>query len=399
MSTHGAVAALLAAALGTIACGSRADAPTPPSSAGEQASGWTGTIEERGGVVHVRNPATGLWADAMTTPLRFELDTVFGGAAAHLSTIAGAAVDGDGNLHVLDAASNELVKLDADGAVIHRVDLGGDDASGNAATRGMAYDGEDGIWVVGRDGERLDAWSTDGTHRRTVAVRDLGLGAVYMGGFLAPGRLVLIADEVHHMATNDYIVVDVTGDAAVSARFSIGAEPMVPIPPGVVLQLSHHFHQGRIFVGTWEQYILRVYDADGALLRRVTRPVDYLRRPGFALLDEQYLGVALGGLAAPLVLDTGHWLAMASWPTNVDNPNALAETPVNERPAIEWASSLDLFDAEGRFLYTLPYPGARAPDIGTPFAAGPGGALYTVSTDPFPQVRRYRVIVQPPELP
>ena len=138
------------------------------------------------------------------------------------------------------------------------------------------------------------------------------------------------------------------------------------------------------------------YDARGALRRRVTRPVDYLRRPGFAALDEQYLGVALGGLAAPIVLDSGYWLVLAAWPTNVDDPNALAETPAAQRPEIVWASSLDLFDPEGRFLYSLHTPGSQSPEIGRPWAVGPHGRLYTVVADPFPQVRRYRVILQPP---
>ena len=86
----------------------------------------------------------------------------------------------------------------------------------------------------------------------------------------------------------------------------------------------------------------------------------------------------------------------ATWPTNVDAPNTFAETPASERPAIEWASSLDLFDAEGRFLYALQYPGRPLPDIGRPWTVGLDGALYTVSAEPFPQVRRYRVVLDPP---
>ena len=137
-------------------------------------------------------------------------------------------------------------------------------------------------------------------------------------------------------------------------------------------------------------------DARGALRRRVTRPVNYLRRPGFAMVEKKYLGVALGGLAAPIVLDSGYWLVLATWPTNVDDPNALAEMPAAQRPEIMWASSLDLFDPEGRFLYSSHTPGAQSPAIGRPWAIGPHGRLYTVIADPFPQVRRYRVVLQPP---
>jgi hypothetical protein len=384
---------LCAAAIVAAACSPETSAPPPP--AGD-ADDWQGTIEERDGVVHVRNPTAGLWDDAATPPIRFEPDGVYGGPDSRLSSIAGAVVDRDGNLHVFDAIDAELVKLARDGSVMHRVGSAGSGATEFNGVRGIAYDGEASIYVVNQEGTRLDAWSIDGDHEGTMSVEELGLTSVYMGGFVDPRRLALIVDDVHNMAMNEYAIVELGEQPSIGTRFDIGAEPMVPIPPGVVLQLSHSFHDGQILVGTWEQYVLRVFDADGSLRRRVTRPVDYLRRPGFALQDEQYLGVALGGLAAPIVLDSGHWLVFATWPTNVDNPNDFAETPASERPAIEWASSLDLFDDEGRYLTSLRYPGSQAPDIGRPWTTGPDGALYTVTADPFPQVRRYRVIIEPP---
>ena len=381
------------------ACSSDSPAPTSGTESSDfarQGSVWQGTIEERNGVVHVRNPDAALWGDAATSPLRFEPDGVFGGPAAQISSIAGAIVDGDGNLHIYDAQQSELIALSDDGAVLWRRGERGDGVEQFDGVRGIAYDGADLIYVVNQNGRRLDAWGTDGTHRRSLSVADLGLGRVYMGGFLSTHRIALLTDAVHNMAANEYVIVDLDTEPAVQTRFTIGAQPMVPIPPGVVLQLSHYFHDDNILVGTWEQYVLRVYDARGALRRRVTRPVDYLRRPGFAMVEKQYLGVALGGLAAPIVLDSGYWLVLATWPTNVDDPNALAETPAAQRTEIMWASSLDLFDPEGRFLYSAHTPGSQSPAIGRPWAVGPRGRLYTVIADPFPQVRRYRVVLQPP---
>jgi len=381
-------------ALAAIACASEPPAPTPQGAAD---SSWEGTIEERNGVVSVTNPTAGLWDHAATPPLVFEPDGVFGGPAAQISSIAGAIVDNDGNVHIFDALDAQLVKLAGDGSVLHRSGSAGEGAQQFHSVRGMAYDGVDTIYFANQAGERLDAWGTDGAYRRSIPLADLGLESAYMGGFLSPGRLALLSDTVHNMATNEYIVVSLGEQPAVEARFRIGADPMVPIPPGVVLQLSHYFSAGEILVGTWERYVLRVYDGAGQLRRRVTRPVEYLRRPGFAIRGEQYLGVSLGGLAAPIVLENGHWLVLAAWATNVDVPNTFAETPAAERPTIEWASSLDLFDPQGRFLYSLQYPGQQTPDIGRPWTVGPEGRLYTVAADPFPQVRRYRASLNPPD--
>jgi hypothetical protein len=369
--------------------------PSPPAS-GAESPDWQGTIEERAGVVHVRNPNAALWGDAASSPIRFEPDGVFGGPGAQISSIAGAVVDRDGNLHVYDALQSELVALSEDGAVLWRRGERGDGVDQFDGVRGIAYDGAELVYVVNQNGTRLDAWGIDGDHRRSLSIGGLGLERVYMGGFLTTHRIALLTDAVHNMATNEYVIVDLDGEPTVDARFSIGAQPVVPIPPGVVLQLSHYFHDNQILVGTWEQYVLRVYDAGGALRRRVTRPVDYLRRPGFAIADEQYLGVALGGLAAPIVLPSGHWLVLAAWPTNVDDPNGFAEMPAADRPEIAWASSLDLFDADGRFLYSLQTTGSQSPEIGRPWAVGPRGRLYTVTADPFPQVRRYRIVLDPP---
>lgn len=392
--TESRIISVLTATMLLTAC---AGEQAPPDADDGVDPGWQGTIEERNGVVNVDNPVAPLWEDTAGAPLVFEPDGVFGGPDSGITGIGGAVVDREGNLHVYDPLAGALIKLDDNGAVLHRT---GDSASGDrelSDVRGMAYDGADAVWLVNQNGTRLDAWNLDGTHQQTIEVGDLGLGSAYMGGFLSPGRLVLLTEGPGHMAANEYVVIDLDGQPpSVADRFTVSAQPMVPIPPGVVLQLSHHFEDGHILVGTWEQYVLREYDADGSLLRRVTRPVDYLRRPGFALVDGQYLGVALGGLAAPIVLDSGHWLVLASWPTNVDDPNGFAETPIAQRPTIAWDSSLDLFDVEGRFLYSLSYPGVPSPDIGRPWTVGPQGRLYTVVADPFPQVRRYRVVLRSP---
>jgi hypothetical protein len=55
-----------------------------------------------------------------------------------------------------------------------------------------------------------------------------------------------------------------------------------------------------------------------------------------------------------------------------------------------WRGSIDLFDADGRFLCALESDGAT-PEIGQIQVIGPDGRLYTSVNDPFPQVHRYRV--------
>ncbi len=366
--------------------------------AGDHAGHATTDAADDGGLF-IRNPGPGLWQEATSPPVRFEQDGTFGGEASHVESIAGAVVDRDANVYIYDAQRAELSGFSEDGDVLWRAGSAGSGPDQFEGVRGVAYDGVEAIWVVNQNGLRLDAWSTTGEHVRSVDLEESGVGRSFMGGFLSSDRVALLADIVYATAANEYVVLRLGDEPAIETRFRIGADPMTPIPPGVVLQLSHSFDGGKIYVGGWENYKLREYSGAGELLRSVTREVDHLRRPGFATIGDRYLGISFGGLAAPIVLGSGHWLVLASWPTNVDNPNAFAEMPAAQRPPIQWSSSVDLFDTDGHFLYSSVTPGSQIPDIGRPWAVGPRDRLYTVSADPVPHLRRYRVVLDPPDEP
>lgn len=370
--------------------------PEPRTSTSPQTIRWQGTIDEFDGVVTVRNPDSGLWDGAPTPPLRFEPDGVFGGPAAQIEAIAAALVDVESNVYIYDSDRHELVGLSPDGTVRWRAGAAGAGPRQFRDVRGATYDGDETIYLVNQGGTRLDAWNTDGGFLAGIELAMLGIGRTFMGGFLPPNRIALLADEPFDTATNAYIIVELGDEPRVVQRFDIGAEPVIPMPPGLVLQLSHYFDADRILVGTWERYLLRVYDDTGSLQRRVTRPVKYLRRPGFAARGDGFAAISFGGLGAPIVLPTGHWIVVASWPTNVIDPNAYVELPPQQRPAIQWSSSIDLFDPDGRFLYSVETPGSPIPAIGRPWTIDSAGRLYTVIARPFPQVRRYRVVLDPP---
>ncbi|MEE3152167.1 MAG: hypothetical protein VX300_07820 [Acidobacteriota bacterium] len=358
---------------------------------------WEGTIEKVGSVITVLNPNSGIWDDAPVPPLRFEPDGLFGGPETQIEGIAAAIVDANSNVYIYDNHRHELVSMDPEGTILWRAGREGKGPGEFSAVRGAAYDGDKTIYLVNQEGTRLDAWKTNGTLSGNVELAELGIGKTFMGGFLPPNRVALLADDVFSSATNAYIIVELGDAPRVTHNFQIGTDPLMPIPPGLVLQLSHYFDDDRIFVGTWERYLLREYDDAGKLQRRVTRPVKYLRRPGFAARGTQFAAISFGGLGAPIVLPTGHWIVVASWPTNVDDSNAYVELPPQQRPAIQWSSSIDLFDPEGRFLYSLETPGSPVPAIGGPWATDTEGRLYTVIAQPFPQVRRYRVVIDPPQ--
>ena len=373
-------------------------AATSPESTDPQ---WAGSIEVRNGVTYVENPGIGLW-NGVSEPIRFDLEQLFGADSAPeeaiLGSIVGLVIDNDRNVHVYDSQASQLVSFAPDGSVTRRSGGPGEGPGQFNEVRGIALDGDDTIYVLNQAGTRLDLWGTDGRYRSTRRLEETGVRRAWMGGYLAGDRLALLA-TVFETAANDYVILHLREPITVEARFRVASIPEIKMPPGFIFQVSHYFHGDQILLGGWERYILRVYTSAGTLQRQVTRPVTYLRRPGFAAVGDATRGTSYGGLSAPLVLDSGHWLVFASWPTNVDDPNAFTAVEPEDRPPIEWSSSLDLFDPEGRFLASRLSPDTPLPDIGRPWVIGPSGALYTVHSEPFPQVRRYRLELNGPETP
>jgi hypothetical protein len=98
-------------------------------------------------------------------------------------------------------------------------------------------------------------------------------------------------------------------------------------------------------------------------------------------------------LKPPLPLADGMMLATASWtdPAEVERLRSLPEAPPFEDMMAAYRLSFDLFDAEGRYLTSLVRSMA---DMGLPDEVDAHGNVYANVMDPFPHVRRYRVVIE-----
>lgn len=147
-----------------------------------------------------------------------------------------------------------------------------------------------------------------------------------------------------------------------------------------------------IWVGNSGEYALEAYDRSGNRHRTIAIGVDYLRRPGYYSGPAGMSFINLGELMAPVRLLSGHLLVYARWPANVeDSDNFARRRAEGSNVDIEWNCSLDLFDMDGNLLGSSVWEGTREPEFGRPITVDGTGALYTVASEPFPQVRKYRV--------
>lgn len=141
--------------------------------------------------------------------------------------------------------------------------------------------------------------------------------------------------------------------------------------------------------------MLRRYAIDGTLVRQVERDVDVVVGPGVHSSDNSRSIRTYSHLSGPVRLSDPHFLVWASWPTNVDDPDAHLRRSRNDAAEeAVYATSLELFEKNGRYVEALRWENRRTPPIGRPTVVGPNEKLYTVTNRPFAQVRRYEVTLE-----
>lgn len=117
--------------------------------------------------------------------------------------------------------------------------------------------------------------------------------------------------------------------------------------------------------------------------------------PGVYAGDQSARMSSFSRLSTPLRLGD-HLLVHSYWPTNLTDPDAHVRRQARDQdvPEVTYDAALDLFTAEGQLRGRIHYEGTQTAAIGQPMTVGPDGKLYTSTTDPFPEVRRYAVRVE-----
>jgi len=359
--------------------------------------------EERDGLTWILNTGPGVWGDADPPPVGFELEQTFGVALAPeeamLGSIGSLDVDDEGSVYVLDRQSGRLVAFGAEGDVRWRVGSEGEGPGQFQRPRGMALDGAGSLFVANQGGGVLDQFDLSGSFLGRYPFRPSGLSTFSLDGFLASGRMVghdflggTVGTRLAVMRRGEPLELVADGE--------IDLYPELEIPAGVSAGVGVGVAGEEVMVGHDGRYEIRVFDGELDPVRVVARPdVDHLVRAGVAFVDGGRGGIApMSQLAPPLVFPDGRWLVYSSWPTGVEDPDEWVRRTMLDRQAAPergpQGRALDFFAPDGRYLGGLHWVGEGGPGIGRPSAIGADGRLYTTVSDPFPQVRRYRVIFE-----
>jgi len=362
------------------------------------AAEWKGTIEERDGVVYVDSPAAGLWQDDTRPPFRLELEQVFGvddePEEAILAEVLGGesfAVDGGGNVYVLDREDDQIVAFAPDGSVMWRAGGSGEGPGRIQGANGIVWDGGDRLYASLQNGGLVDVWDLEGNHVDRQRLADLGFSTAYVVGMLDPTTLVLWGWGRDRDGVTVYVLA-VGQPWRVQAEFFVsgGREDDPDLMDGTSIDVATG--GGRIRTGHRIDYLLREFDAHGNLTRVIRRDAP----PLVPTLTHGGTGNNFGEFNAPLLFPNGLLLVPRTRMPNVESAAQFvaeverAESFRDLGGLMERESALDLLDAQGRYIGSVEQPGWF--DVtALPALVGPDGKLYTRTQSPFPQVRRYRL--------
>lgn len=354
---------------------------------------WQGTIEERDGVTYVHNPAQGLWDGESGPSVRFELEQTFGADREPLeATLNGIwrqafDVDDDGNVYIFDGGDDRLVSFAADGSFRWSGGGPGQGPGEFSSAEGMAWNGASTIYVTNAGGARVDSWSIDGEFFESRSISHLAFPGGSLVGVLDEHTVVLQTSSRYRAGVR-VGVIDLRGDGTKVADFDVDISS-APTDAGAIMEVE--IVDGSIAIGDRDSYDLRFYSRDGALQRVVSREFERMVSP--PPREERREGVyARSWLKPPLPLADGLMLATAYWtdPEALERLRGRAEPPPFEDVQATGRTSFDLFDSDGRYLTSV---FDEEVGIGNADEVDGEGRVYTVVNDPYPHVRRYRVII------
>jgi hypothetical protein len=377
-------------------------------------------VTDSAGIAVVANPAEGVWGpdDAWTVEEVLSIGSVEGDIVYQFGTIAGVDVDAEGNVYIADQQAQDVRVFDATGQYVRT--LGGPGSGPGEMGRGVT-----GVFVAGGEvlvpdlgNQRIDRFDTEGASIGSQRL-DLAQGLPLRWDGYSGGRLIVqkrafdVGDSTATPHGDPIVTLAAEGEVADTvAVLPIGQSFQVTGGQARIRQFEPEpiwdaDPDGRILTGMNDGWRFEVWSADGTLSRIITRPSE---RKLVTERDKQVFKDAIRDLARqqgapPQAVEAllqqyefaDYFPAFVSlalgpngsiWVQNFRSGDELAgegETfDVQDMGSPEWG----VFDAEGRYLGTVTFPGRYQP------IRAMGDRFYGVARDELDvqSLKVYRVI-------
>lgn len=361
--------------------------------------------QSSGSVVVKNNPETGLWQEAETSPIQFELGQTYNKKGSIIFSdvrfLQGPVADDDGNIYVIDSKSGVMYSFAPDGSLRWEKGQKGRGPGDFLRPYGLVTDGQF-LYTVNESGTRIDVFNYEGNLVQSLRLMIRGVYQPKIAGIIADSLLVITSSLPASIDTKSVemgFLITVVGFGKTINKvnqFKVFTEPVIQLPAGFYYGVDISIVDSLIVAGNYGNYSLRFFNIHGELVKKITRDFQKLVSPG--ILSGSISTVArLGFLEAPVELWNHYLLTIVNWPTNIDDPDEYIKKRMDGIDiAPQFKSSIDLFRSDGTLLYSGVYKG-RWPVIGNIVYADKSGNIYAKSNDPFPQIRRYQVIINEPD--
>jgi hypothetical protein len=359
---------------------------------GEAATRWSGVMRDSAGVTIVSNPDSGFLPPDLLPTAREELriGRMDGPAELQFGAIVGAAVDGSGNIYVLDALARRVRVFDSDGRFLR--EMGGPgEGPGEMSSRVMLVMLGPGDTVLVADGgqRRVIRFTPDGNPAGSFLLPSTD-GEPLRFASLPDGRIV---QQARRLPTQDAPIIEERDRLLVRNTSGTVVDTLSLLPAGAGMRMSasgmQYFYfasepfwqidnRGRLIYGMNSEYRIEVHDAAGKLERVITKehsPIPVSEKDRAGILEFMRQGMLRANRPPAEIDRTFRATAFAEfypaysyfvpgprgtlWVQRVRTSAELADRPFNasEVRSPRW----DLFDPQGRLAGTVTLPDGFVP--------------------------------------
>ncbi len=248
------------------------------------------------------------------------------------------------------------------------------------------------IMVNNINSSRLDYFDFNGNFIKSTALgKDIGFSSIV--GITKSGDLVMSGPNWDSFGHNILLVKLALDCLLVEHSFKIDESIGVKVAKGFNAKTEIHIIDDNIVTGSIHDYSFSIYDLEGTLLKTIQRDFDRIVRPGMYVSEEFSVLKRFGSTASPIRINNNLYLATATWPSNVSDPDQFTKrAALGSEERVQFMNSVDFFDADWNLLYSIDSDGYD-PKIGR-IQLIKDESIFTVSTETTPTIYRYRILEQ-----
>ena len=318
----------------------------------------------------------------------FKLEKTFGAESqpkeALLSGVYSMEMDDQKNLYFIDKRAR-VVSIAPDGSVRWVIDKKGKGPGDIQNPRGLATDGIKYLYLSNIKETRIDKFDLDGKFVSSFAVSDMHQRELSILGFVKPNLLVTAISFLGKIGY-DVFILEADNNFKIRNQFVIDKSGSLKLSPGVGLSFDIGIMEDKIVTGSITNYELGFYTLEGKEVKTIKKDV---RNLFLAYVFENGVGM-VGNIGYPFKISGSYYLNAMTVPSNVTDVKQLMQKDFK----IEDATTIEVFNENGESVYSVKTSGTVNPEIGRPIYSDSEGYLYTFKELPYPQICKYKVIIE-----